>query len=114
MLKDSNLFKATNALLGDRSSTNEFNQEIFLANKSTCICGRKKMTSNSLPPFMRACKPSNHIQENIWITINVECLGEAKLCTLHLVMLLPKKIQIPLRHMTQHYHFQMKNGKRYS
>ena len=35
---------------------------------------------------MRTCKPSNHIQENIWITKNVECLGEAKLCTLHLVM----------------------------
>lgn len=111
-VKDSNLFKATKALPGDRSSTNEFNQEIFLANKSTCICG-KKITSNSLPPFMRTCKPSNHIQENIWITKNVECLGEAKLCTLHLVCF-PKNTQIPLRHMTQHYHFQMKNGKRYS
>ena len=84
MLKDSNLFRVTKALVGDRSSTNEFNQEIFLANKSNLW--KKKITSKSLPPFMRTCKPSNLIQENIWITKNVECLGEAKLCTLHLVM----------------------------
>lgn len=86
MLKDSNLFKASKALLGDRSSTNELNQEIFFGKQINMYFWKKKFTSNSSPPFMRTCKPSNHIQENIWITINVECLGEAKLCTLHLVM----------------------------